>query len=52
MVNNAQWENQEAFDLMMREPQVRARMGLSVQLGQPDGHFYAVEAPNTSSASQ
>lgn len=43
VVNYAQWETKDGFDLMMSNPQVRARMGSAMQLGRPEPHFYTVE---------
>jgi quinol monooxygenase YgiN len=51
VVNYAQWENKEASDLTLSDPQMRARMGLAVQLGRPDAHFYTIARTITSSPS-
>lgn len=42
VVNYGQWINKDAFDLMRQNPEIQKRMGLAVQLGQSDGHFYTV----------
>ena len=45
----AQQKNKKAFEQLISDPQVRARMGLAVQLGRPDGHFYTVKGTITGS---
>ena len=45
----AQQKNKKAFEQLISDPQVRARMGLAVQLGRPDGHFYTVKVTITGS---
>jgi quinol monooxygenase YgiN len=51
VVNYAQWKDKEAFDQFASDPQIRARMGMAVQLGKPDAHFYTIEGTITGSVS-
>ena len=47
VVNYAQWENKEAFERILQNPEVRARMGQAQQIGSSDAHFYTVPFVST-----
>lgn len=51
VVNYAQWKNKAAFDRLMSDPQMRARMSLAVHLGEPEGHFYTIARTITGTVS-
>jgi quinol monooxygenase YgiN len=42
VVNYAQWESQEAFQAMFRNPTVKAHMAEILKVATPDYHLYEV----------
>lgn len=47
VVNYGQWVDQASFRALIQRQDMQDRMKEAIQLGQPDGHFYTVEATIT-----